>query len=885
MKRRPPDPAALLGLATIARLTYDYSAAEQLYARVHDERGTSQDLYRVHAWMGQAAIAYTRFAFSDAEALLEQAAAQARPLGYPGLAGEALVTLGWIRSRTRGASAADSTHAEAMRVIPPDDARRRAALGCARAGVLAGRGLPAARDSALAARALADGAAEHRVRALCDFVLAQDFLRVGRIDSAVATFGRVAEEQRRLRDRANLATTLQWRGWAMGQTGRFGDAFAALHQAVAEGRASGNRVALAWAELNLAEISLRVGDLNDGAAHAARAAELLEAQGDQVGLAGIRGLQADLARAAGRFAEARLAYREALAVNRRVGRYLAYVPIHRALAELAAALGEPEEAERELAEARRVAREHAMPRWELGLNNQSATLALRRGDLPAAEQALTRLLAAPLEPAPRYAARAQLAYVHALRGDVSAAERELSGAIDQLDRWRAGLTERDLRVLASQVQANPLDPDLAVATVLATLAAGGRVEPAFELAERRRARELLDRLVRGDALRTTADAAPVTPARTAAAYRAVTLAEVRARLPDSQTALLAYVTGRGGEATTLFVVTRAGAVALALPPIDSLAAEIARLGAVLEGGGDAPALARSLGAAVLQPAVEALPAGVDRLIVVPDDALHRVPFDALLLADGRPAIDRFSITIAPSAAVLLRLWNRSARTAPPALLALGDPAFGGAPAPSPTGDGPLPRLPASGREARAVARYALRADVRLRDQASETWLKAAPLEQYAVLHLATHAIVDDRSATRTAIVLAPGGDDDGWLRPGDLSALRLDADLVVLSACRTAGGVVVRGEGVQGLTAPLLEAGARAVLATGWRVSDRSIVPLVEDFYAGLARGLGAGDALRAAKLAARARGAPVSDWAAFTLVGDPLVRVSLRAPRRGGRP
>jgi CHAT domain-containing protein len=59
----------------------------------------------------------------------------------------------------------------------------------------------------------------------------------------------------------------------------------------------------------------------------------------------------------------------------------------------------------------------------------------------------------------------------------------------------------------------------------------------------------------------------------------------------------------------------------------------------------------------------------------------------------------------------------------------------------------------------------------------------------------------------------------------------------------------------------------------------------VEDFYAGLARGLGAGDALRAAKLAARARGAPVSDWAAFTLVGDPLVRVSLRAPRRGGRP
>jgi CHAT domain-containing protein len=112
-----------------------------------------------------------------------------------------------------------------------------------------------------------------------------------------------------------------------------------------------------------------------------------------------------------------------------------------------------------------------------------------------------------------------------------------------------------------------------------------------------------------------------------------------------------------------------------------------------------------------------------------------------------------------------------------------------------------------------------------------------------------------------------------------LAGLRLDADLVVLSACRTAGGVVVDGEGVQGLTAPLLAAGARSILATGWRVGDERTVFLVEAFYAELARGRTVGDALRTAKLAALARKAPASIWAAFTVFGDPFVTVPLRSP------
>jgi CHAT domain-containing protein len=113
--------------------------------------------------------------------------------------------------------------------------------------------------------------------------------------------------------------------------------------------------------------------------------------------------------------------------------------------------------------------------------------------------------------------------------------------------------------------------------------------------------------------------------------------------------------------------------------------------------------------------------------------------------------------------------------------------------------------------------------------------------------------------------------------PGGLARLRLAADLVVLSACRTAGGVVVDGEGVQGLTAPLLAAGARSVVATTWRVGDERTVRLVDDFYAELVRGRPVIEALRTAKLAAIGRRAPAAVWGAFTVFGDPLVTVPLR--------
>ncbi len=431
------------------------------------------------------------------------------------------------------------------------------------------------------------------------------------------------------------------------------------------------------------------------------------------------------------------------------------------------------------------------------------------------------------------------------------------------------------------------DSQSPAASVLAALARGGRAEAALTLAEQRRARTLADRLTQADALRETGASAELHRDRPA------TAAEIVAAMPDDSTALLEYVAGTDGAPTTLFVVTRAGVSAHELPTADSLKEPVARFVALLESNQSADALAEQLGRVVLGPAAD-LAAGVSRLIIVPDGPLHRLPFDALRLPDGRLAVERWAIGLAPSAAVATVL--RRPRPAPataeaPRVLALGDPAFAserssGLFRESETfrgafeASGGLPRLSASGDEVREVARYSPGdAVVRLREDASEAWLKTAALAPFGVIHLATHALVDESSLARTSLALAPGAGEDGFLSPADLAALKLDADLVVLSACRTAGGVMVAGEGMQGLTAPLLEAGARAVVATQWRIGDRTTVGLVDDFYAGLGRGLPVAEALRGAKLAAMRRGAPAGEWAAFTVVGDPLIRVRLREP------
>jgi hypothetical protein len=427
------------------------------------------------------------------------------------------------------------------------------------------------------------------------------------------------------------------------------------------------------------------------------------------------------------------------------------------------------------------------------------------------------------------------------------------------------------------------DRDAGVVRVLARLAQGGEAEEAFELAERRRARELADRLLQARTLQSRGEA-EVRDTSLPSGVR-MTGGEIARLMPDS-TAILEYVTGSLGAPTTLLVVTRqaagGGVRGYALPHADSLKVPIARFGAAIQNGSPVSDLARALGDALLGPALTHLGASVRHLIIVPDGPVHRVAFDALRLPDGRYVAERYAVSLTPSAGVLAALWRRprSSSERHMRLLAFGDPNLA---AGEETRAGGYQRLPSSGREARLVASYSPASVVRARGDASEAFLKHANLDPFRVLHFATHTLVDEQTAARTALLLSPSGGENGLVGPGELAALHLDADLVVLSSCRSAGGVIVQGEGLQGLTAPLLQAGARSVIATQWEVGDRSTVRLIELLYRNLAGGAQVGDALHRAKLEVLHRGAPPREWAAFVTVGDPTVEVPLRTPPRFG--
>jgi CHAT domain-containing protein len=140
-----------------------------------------------------------------------------------------------------------------------------------------------------------------------------------------------------------------------------------------------------------------------------------------------------------------------------------------------------------------------------------------------------------------------------------------------------------------------------------------------------------------------------------------------------------------------------------------------------------------------------------------------------------------------------------------------------------------------------------------------------------LLHFATHARIDERFPLDSALVLSPGpGDENGLLQAWEIfDSVRIDSDLVTLSACETALGKEMGGEGLLGLTRAFLYAGARSVLASLWRVSDRITPDLMRRFYRHLARGEPKDEALRAAQVEMIRAGGHPFGWAAFQVFGD----------------
>jgi CHAT domain-containing protein len=191
----------------------------------------------------------------------------------------------------------------------------------------------------------------------------------------------------------------------------------------------------------------------------------------------------------------------------------------------------------------------------------------------------------------------------------------------------------------------------------------------------------------------------------------------------------------------------------------------------------------------------------------------------------------------------------------------------------------LVRLDGTRSEAEEIAKLTRasggQADVWLDFDASEAKLQARKLDNYRVVHFATHGLLDAERPQFTGLALSLVGETggDGFLRVEEVFNLRLGSPLVMLSACETGLGKERRGEGVIGLTRAFIYAGAPTVGVSLWSVADKSTSELMPEFYRRLLGGQGSGApaAMRASQIsmiAGKRYSAPFY-WAPFVLVGD----------------
>jgi CHAT domain-containing protein/Tfp pilus assembly protein PilF len=393
----------------------------------------------------------------------------------------------------------------------------------------------------------------------------------------------------------------------------------------------------------------------------------------------------------------------------------------------------------------------------------------------------------------------------------------------------------------------------------------------------------------------------------------LTLAEIQ-QVVDEGTLLLEYALGN--DRSYVWAVTSSSMTAHELPgrgAIETVARQVYELLQQSHRpgvGAQARRATAELSRMLLGPVSKAL--GTRRLIIVPDGALQFVPFAALpnpaAEAESHPLVVGHEIVVLPSASVVAAL-----RSPPPGrpkadrvLAVLADPVLersdprvqsgtrGESQALSVASSTAMPpdllrsateagmtrfeRLRFTRQEAQTITELAGgKATLTALDfEASRATAMRSELGHYRLLHFASHALLNTQHPELSGIVLslvAPDGTaQDGFLRLHDIYNMRLGAGLVVLSACQTALGREIKGEGLVGLTRGFMYAGAPRVVASLWDVRDAGTSQLMTRFYRGMLRdGLRPAAALRAAQIALLqdpAWSAPVY-WAGFILQGE----------------
>ncbi|UNU22112.1 CHAT domain-containing protein [Microcoleus vaginatus PCC 9802] len=272
---------------------------------------------------------------------------------------------------------------------------------------------------------------------------------------------------------------------------------------------------------------------------------------------------------------------------------------------------------------------------------------------------------------------------------------------------------------------------------------------------------------------------------------------------------------------------------------------------------------------LIEPILDLLPTDANSpIIFVPHYDLFLVPFAALQDRNNRYLIENHTILTSPSIQVLeiTREHQNRVRGLRQAALIVGDPTIAAKFKEKPY---ELKQLSRAKEAAEAIA-----ATLGTQAISGENATKIAILDKMLntrIVHLSAHGLLDDfqGSGIPGAIILAPSGDtDDGALNAAEILQLKLDSELVVLSACSTGRGKI-NGDGVIGLSRCFILAGVPSIIVSLWNMGAISAKLLMTEFYQNLARGDNRAAALRCAMLTTKDEFLSPLDWAAFTLIGE----------------
>jgi CHAT domain-containing protein len=277
---------------------------------------------------------------------------------------------------------------------------------------------------------------------------------------------------------------------------------------------------------------------------------------------------------------------------------------------------------------------------------------------------------------------------------------------------------------------------------------------------------------------------------------------------------------------------------------------------------------------LIKPIADLLPTNPEsHVIFIPQGELFLIPFPALQDEAGKYLIEKHTILTAPSIQALDLTRQARQKLSQPAtseLLVVGNPTMPTLQLNPNEPPKPLAPLPGAEQEARAIAQL-LNTQALIGSAATESVI-VQQLPQARRIHLATHGLLDEIKSLNLeipgAIALAPGNSQDGLLTSEEILKLKLNAELVVLSACDTGQGKIT-GDGVIGLSRAFISAGVPSVVVSLWAVPDDSTANLMTEFYRQMQQNPDKAQALRSAMLTTLQQHPDPREWAAFTLIGE----------------